>query len=261
MLKNIANAICKLTNGPILLVFSFLSLLFDNKKKWNRILAIFFLGLAINAALKCIFKIPLPESLKPNWYAFPSGHMQSNTLYFGAWALEYTKSWFLLASFLFLLVDAWGMWMMEYHTWFHIAGGFIAGICILVLYRPLCKKISEKDQSYFGFIFGCIATLLLLATNRSYHDQWGAVGGLFGLGLGMVLLENLVIPIQKTNPLLKLFVGIIGFGAIKFSTDYFCGHLVLGTYWLIASFLTVLWASYGIEIVFLLPKTLPLKKK
>jgi len=247
MLRIIADYICKLMHDPLFLGYSLLLFFFIDKKKWNRVVAIFFLGCTTNVILKCVFKIPLPENVVHNWYAFPSGHMQFQTIYLGALALELSKGWSLIASF--LLISGWSMWFMGYHILFDLAGGFIVGACILALHQLLCKKTSEKNQIYFGFVFGCIALLLLLLSIRTRNYHWGPIGGLFGLGFGMLLSENFIIVPHKTSLLLKLFVGTIGVGVMKFLTDYFCNNPHSEIYWFTIYFLSILWISYGVEAI------------
>lgn len=219
-----------------------------NRKACIRLLNILFFSMVANAAFKCLFQIPLNPAIGKNWYAFPSGHMQAATVFLGWLALELHKKWMNIAFPGWLLINGWAMHTMEYHNNFDMIGGFISGLLLLWCYRILCKNTPEKNQIYFGFLLGTIATMILITVHKTLFDYWASVGILFGGATGLTLAQSFLTTHVKTNWFSRNLIAIGEIAAIIFCIHDQIKPLVsLQLYWFLLGFFCMIVVCYSVE--------------
>jgi undecaprenyl-diphosphatase len=108
-------------------------------------------SMLINANLKLFFQVPLMAHLG-NGFAFPSGHLQMSTVFYGclcALHLLHKKVYGFV-----LIAIAWAIFYQNFHTPLELLGGFISGMLVISLffYTPILKH---------PFIIFIISTLLM----------------------------------------------------------------------------------------------------
>ncbi|HBB53247.1 MAG TPA: hypothetical protein DCZ80_05050 [Legionellales bacterium] len=95
-------------------------------------------SMLINANLKLLFQVPLMAHLG-NGFAFPSGHLQIATVFYGSLCalhlLDKKVYGFLLTAI------AWAIFYQNYHAPLELLGGFISGMIVICLffYTPLLE--------------------------------------------------------------------------------------------------------------------------
>lgn len=121
-------------------------------------------GLVINIALKGSFKVPLPAHLGP-YYAFPSGHMQSSSIFY-LWLALYI-SFLPLRMFVALLLPGIGAGLIyyHYHTLYEVLGGLFFAFMTIALYRYLIIKFKNKS----ALLILLIASLLMVYNTLIYE--------------------------------------------------------------------------------------------
>lgn len=95
----------------------------------------------LNGTLKPLFQIPLMPHLGTG-FAFPSGHLQMSTVFYGYLYLQglISRPFYLILIFIL----AWAMYAQNFHTPIELLAGFITGLMVLVVFRytPILKYKS-----------------------------------------------------------------------------------------------------------------------
>lgn len=115
-------------------------------------------SMLVNVALKSTFQIPLSPSLNVSGFAFPSGHMQFATVFYGWLALQ-TKHRSLQALAIGILTGV-GASLVHfgYHSWFDVFGALFFGGILIVCYQ---KLIAQKEKYVFWSL--ALSAILLLS--------------------------------------------------------------------------------------------------
>lgn len=138
MFENLAIFSLFFSNVPCILTIFFIGML-SNKRNlffWGAMFSL--LSICINYALKITFKVPLPPELHDG-YAFPSGHMQMLTVFYGWLAMHHL----LRMRILFIplcLMETYGLLYFHYHTLLEIVAGFITGLFLLSVFNRIFQK-------------------------------------------------------------------------------------------------------------------------
>jgi len=117
-------------------------------------------GMLVNAGLKLFFKVPLMPHLGPG-YAFPSGHTQMTTIFFGWLAINklYPKKYF----FIIVALVGYSIYAQHYHQPDEIVAGFITGLGVLMVF----SKIKLHQQAVVVILFNTV--LLTICALKQYH--------------------------------------------------------------------------------------------
>lgn len=110
------------------------------------------LSVLINVALKGAFKIPLSPKLHLNGYAFPSGHMQLATVFYGWLALYLPFKWYRCFFILVLAGVGISLCHYDYHSASDIIAGLACGFCIIQLYQYILHHF-KTTHIVFGVWF------------------------------------------------------------------------------------------------------------
>jgi len=162
-----------------------------NEAVFGRTLLILLFTMIYNVYLKSIWQMPLPAPLE-GW-AFPSGHMHSAMVFWGALALEYKGFWPKGLVLLILCMSGFGLVFSGYHYPIDILGAVAFGSVTLTIHHFLQQQTVLKEQPYrLGTLLIPLATVLILLTPaeaRKLH-LWQAYGAMIGFTLGWVLLAK-----------------------------------------------------------------------
>lgn len=138
-----------------------LGLLFFKKKRLAMTtLVVVSTGMLVNAGLKLFFKVPLMPHLGTG-YAFPSGHTQMTTIFFGWLAINklYPKKYFVII----VALVGYSIYAQRYHQPNEIVAGFITGLLVLIVF----SKIKLRQQSVAIILLNTI--LLTICFLKQYH--------------------------------------------------------------------------------------------
>ena len=106
------------------------------KERAPFILALILLGISLqlNIVLKEFFQIPLDPALKlTHTYGFPSGHMQSSSVIWGALAFWYGRPLITIGILAMLLLNGIAVHQLGFHTLLDILGGYYVALVLLYI--------------------------------------------------------------------------------------------------------------------------------
>lgn len=140
------------SNTPCILAIIFIGMLSDKRNifYWGALFCL--ISICINYVLKITFKVPLPPELHDG-YAFPSGHMQMLTVFYG-WLANHRlmrMRWFFP---LLVIGEAYGLVYFHYHTLLEAFAGFATGMFLLSVFNKIYLKTPLIRYIYLIFLLG-----------------------------------------------------------------------------------------------------------
>ncbi len=189
---------------------------FDRSDKISTIALVTFTSICITHQWKAFFHIPLPKTHHSTAYAFPSGHLQLATVFYGALFYEYVwqrtkslKTTLTLFSPLITII-AWATVAAEYHTTLDVLAGIVFGLTHLFVFYRLLKAQGLKKTT---LICGLISLCILCIQKSSYLYLWEVFGQ--QCAFSMLILYN--------RPKVKENVPIVFLAAMGYITLVFWG--------------------------------------
>lgn len=193
-----------------------------------RLSLLFFFSILVNSAVKDFFQTPRPTPQQVQvigqaaGFAFPSGHAQGNTVFWGFLAAKAKARWFpWLAVFLILLVGISRLYL-GVHWPVDVIGGWGIGLVILGLGLWAYNRWERARPSLslawqLGLAVTIPTVLFLFFANP---DSARGLGAGLGVLLGYVLLGHYVGQFPLRVPLwqqgVKLIIGFGGLVALRF---------------------------------------------
>ncbi len=168
------------SQGYFIVAFIIFGYIWLNRTTFYHAMCLGLLGMIVNYALKCTFKIPFAPPSQLKGFAFPSGHIHFITLFYGWLALSAKKLLLRLGLIGLLLAIAMSIEHKGYHNYFDIAGGMFFAFILLNIYNYL--KSFPNPLVLPIFIFGS-ATSLMFYVDFVYKMSphlWAPYYGLFG---------------------------------------------------------------------------------
>lgn len=167
-----------------------LGCLFINRTLFFQVIWLSAMSIILNVALKGSFQMPLSPALHKIGYAFPSGHMQQATVFYGWLALNASSRW--LKGLISLLLVGIGAALIHYG--YHDMNDVLAGVfvALVILYCAHSLPYDNKAESLSRALAWdsiaksiLIASLLMLYSASLYLfiplHAWIAYLTLFGL--------------------------------------------------------------------------------
>lgn len=108
-----------------------IGMLWLDRKLFYQLWILSALCIMVNVALKGTFKVPLPATLHPG-YAFPSGHMQLTTVFYGYLMANFENRWLRLSALLVLCAVGFGLMHFHYHNGREVLAGLFFGMILLL---------------------------------------------------------------------------------------------------------------------------------
>lgn len=156
-IDNLARVFLFFSHFSCLIPLTIFGMIFINRRVFSRVIMLVAWSIIINVALKVTFKVPLSPTLHKVGYAFPSGHMQLATVFYG-WLLLNIRDWRLcLAVPLLLLGVGFGLIHFQYHTLDEVMAGFVVAAGLIGIYSWFVRRF----RSILHIIVWVSATLLL----------------------------------------------------------------------------------------------------
>lgn len=147
---------------PILLI----GFLWVNRALFFQTTCIAVFDLMVNVALKGTFKVPLSPLLHKIGYAFPSGHMQLVTVFYGWLALHIPYTLFRVAMLLIVFGVGAGLIHYDYHNVLDVSAGLLFGLLLIVCFQLLLSYFKQKASWI----------LLMIATLCMGYNAWVYTG-------------------------------------------------------------------------------------
>jgi len=232
-----------------------------DRKLGSRLAIVTLSNIWLAAFLKDFFKIPRPP--KELWkyqvegYAFPSGHAQGTTVFWGYLSLYYQYLPLFISSAIIIVLVCYSRIELGVHSVFDVVGGVFFGLLILLTSFIVERKVSKKlgNYNYPSLIFLTIF-LFLISLISGYGGKDAAVttGALLGMSIGFYVSRNKV----KRNP--NIFEGLlnVAFGA---PFAFFMYKLTSVTQLLILQFLMMAIMGFVIAILPMLTEKFTAKTK
>lgn len=232
-----------------------------DKRLGFRLGAVLLSSQTLNAYLKDLFHTPRPSPkavrvLMPEWaggYAFPSGHAQGATTFWGFLALEIRRAWFFVLAVVMVILVSLSRLYLGVHFPVDLFGGFLIGVTVLIVAH---KVLVTTDQ---GFAFDALPVKLVLALGLPLlfllFSRSGEIVKLVGLLMGIsagYALEEEYIRFEEKQPvgiqIFKTFVGLSGMFILRLALkDLFPAWPIFG---LVRYLIVGLWATAGAPWVF-----------
>lgn len=163
-----------------------------NEAIFGRTLFILLFTMVYNVYLKSIWQIPLPPPLE-GW-AFPSGHMHSAVVFWGALAIAYRRFWFGALVLFTLCLTGYGLIYHGYHYPIDIVGAVAFGSLSLFIYHVFQQQSYFKAKPHrLGALLSLLAIgcmLLMPPESLQKWHIWQALGALIGFTSGWALLSQ-----------------------------------------------------------------------
>ncbi len=154
------------SHDTVIIPFLVLGYIWWSKEIFFHALGLILMNMLLNCALKVTFKVPLDPSISPDWFAFPSGHMQLSVVFYG-WSFKSTRHLLLRGLCVCICIGiAGGILYFNYHQPYDIAGGIAVGLLWLWMYQKLLKSLSNTSS------LNVSGTLIVLATTLMFYMQW-----------------------------------------------------------------------------------------
>ena len=232
-----------------------------DKKFAFKLGVLFLLSAYVNDLLKEIFQTPRPDPAvvrviypeSGGGYAFPSGHAQGATVFWGTIAWQLKRAWAWIAALIVIIAVGISRLYLGVHWPIDVAGGWIIGAVILGLYfiydttHPV-RGLSPKTIPLL------VITIVLAAVLYFVHSGDTAVrviGTLAGLSIGFILEEQYICFDPKSvwwYQIVKVVAGIAVIFAIKVVVKMLLPDAPV--FHLIRYFIIGLWISAGVPLCF-----------
>ncbi|MGB9606686.1 MAG: phosphatase PAP2 family protein, partial [Bryobacteraceae bacterium] len=188
-------------------------------------LFLLFLGSGyLNAAVKEITALPRPFQVHPELgarftetaadYAFPSGHAQSATVFWGCLAMVVRRRWLYILAPVVVLLIAFSRLYLGLHWLGDVLAGLLFGLvllgCAYVLLRALAG--TRTEACFPASLVFCLLPLAFFLLFPS-HEGAQTMGAIFGALFGY-LFERRYIRFRTGGPwwqqVLKVLIGLAG---------------------------------------------------
>jgi membrane-associated phospholipid phosphatase len=184
-----------------------------------RMLFLFVLCTVINQDCKELFAQPRPFMLQPNLglltansFGFPSGAAQALTVLFGYLALNVRKTWFWVASCLFVLLISFSRVYLGLHFPSDIVGGWVIGAALVAAYyylEPAVERFIVHKPKSTKLIISILATIIL-CTLCIRADTMITVFAGFGTAIGLIWTHFLPEPHHIVQRVMRTGFALLG---------------------------------------------------
>jgi membrane-associated phospholipid phosphatase len=232
-----------------------------DKKFAFKLGVLFLLSAYVNDLLKEIFQTQRPDPAvvrviypeSGGGYAFPSGHSQGATVFWGTIAWQLKKAWAWVAALIIIIAVGISRLYLGVHWPIDVAGGWAIGAVILGLYfiydttHPL-RGISPKTIPLIVLVLALAAVMFFIHPGDTAVR---VIGTLTGMSIGFIIEEEYILFDPKSvwwYQIVKVIAGVAVIFLIKIVVkmllpDVPVSHLV--RYCLIG-----LWITAGVPLVF-----------
>lgn len=204
-----------------LVALTTLYLAISKKLCYKTALPLFF-SMWLNNLLKNVFKLERPPNrlIEVSGYAFPSGHAQNSTTFWGYLAIATQNVFVIILAIVLIILISYSRLYLNVHYPIDVVGGMLIGVFLVFTYYFLNKFFEEKVEKIpFGFklIISSIVPLALFSIYTAFFVEANEdVPRICGAYLGFVvgyLLEGEIVGMADCQifkfKVLRCFLGII----------------------------------------------------
>lgn len=194
-----------------------------NKKAASRVAVCCLVSAYVNGLLKVFFAVSRPpavegaEVLHPETgggYAFPSGHTQGSTVFWGRWFVETRKVWVFVLGLVVTALVGLSRVYLNVHWPSDVLGGFAAGLALLLVYAAVEALWRYLNPPFAAKLLVCIAVPALVYCTYDSDDAPALAGFLLGFPLG-ALLEERYVGWNESAPIrVNVLKALVGFGGL-----------------------------------------------
>ncbi len=172
-------------------------------------------SMLLNAALKITFKTPLNPELGKIGFAFPSGHMQSTTVFYG-WLYSNFKNFKFRVFIIFVLLGVgYSLVYNGFHNYLDVFGAVFFGI-LLILSAHLIINKYPNIYDLICIIFASLLMLYIYLVNILTNYNWMVYLALIGIMFShRVFIRTFDAALTKRFKLLNTIIAILFVGCIK----------------------------------------------
>jgi len=232
-----------------------------DKKFALKLGVLFLLSAYINDFLKEIFQTSRPDPAQVRiiypesggGYAFPSGHAQGATVFWGTIAWQLKKAWAWVAALIIIIAVGISRLYLGVHWPIDVVGGWVIGAVILGLYfiydtaHPV-RGMSPKTIPLVIFVIALTAVMFFI---HSGDTAVRVIGTLAGMAIGFILEEQ-YFPFDPKSvwwyQILKVVAGIAVVFVIKVVVKMLLPDAPVSH--LVRYFIIGLWISAGVPLIF-----------
>lgn len=231
---------------------------FSSKKEGTHLLLLALISMILNAALKLYFKVPLkPHMADQNWYAFPSGHMQLVSVFYGRlfwlYRQKYKGLWAIIP---FLGGYGWALIDQNFHDYADVGAGFVAGVFLLALYqvssRIMCTYNLEKRIGFLWMVMTLPLLVYISVQSIPVMHAWQAQGGIVGVAVSSMIWQDAHSYFQRASILQKILhcaMGLFGFVMLWLGNELILKPLGYPVFPFISFFFLGLWLGGAADFV------------
>ncbi|WP_010299933.1 phosphatase PAP2 family protein [Candidatus Odyssella thessalonicensis] len=229
-----------------IVLIAVVGLVFIDRRIFMRALVITLFSMIVNACLKLIFKIPLKSHLGKGWYAFPSGHANTSTTFYGYLVSQFKNILVTLIGIIVIGGICWALIHNNFHDWSDVLAAVGVAVLLLTIFHFVERSRLFKDNFMLLalLITGVAVSLEQFLPSIVTHTAI-PIGALFGISITTVLEK--MFGYRGINPIvdfLIIMLGIIGLDILFTKL-----HLTNYTYQVMKFALISFWATYSPHIL------------
>lgn len=232
MIDNISTAFLFLGQEAFIIPLIVLGYIWIERALFYNAACMLLFALIFNTALKDTFQVPLSPTLHKAGFAFPSGHMQAASSFYG-WFVIAKRNLFINVAVLILLIGiAIGLVHFHYHNIYDIAGALVfTGIQLFAYY-----KVITRAKRYAYWIVILLATLLLAYIDFHFTQMNNYVLMAYFALLGFMTAEQFFGKVSKTRTVIdKVLQTVVCFACVIVITHFLATANNL--HWLVIGFI------------------------
>ncbi|MBN8511996.1 MAG: phosphatase PAP2 family protein [Rickettsiales bacterium] len=203
------------SHETVILPLIIIGYIWFNQNVFFQAICLLLSSMLLNAALKVTFKIPLNPELGKTGFAFPSGHMQSTTVFYG-WLYSHFKN-FKFRIFIIFILSGVGYSLVynRFHNYLDVFGALFFGILLILSARLVIKKYP-KIYDLICITFASLLMLYIYLMNTLTNYNWMVYLALIGIIFShRIFVKAFDIVLTKRLKLLNTLIAILLVGCIK----------------------------------------------
>jgi hypothetical protein len=193
-----------------------IGLVFIDRRIFLRALSILLFSMVFNAFLKSFFKIPLKAHFKSNWYAFPSGHANAATTFYGYLLHRFKNPWLTLIGVTLIMGVCWALVHNHYHDWMDVTAAVGFSTLLIFIFHWLETTNLFKDNCIFLLLLITIVAYGLVKISPAIQSHTAIpLGALIGVTVTTILEK--IFGYQSIHPVIDFLIiigGILGLQAL-----------------------------------------------
>ena len=230
----------------ILVPLIVLGFIWIDRRAFYNATCLLLLSIILNFTLKIIFKIPLSPMVGKNWYAFPSGHMQATTVFYGSIAYSMTNPLLRLLLIVLLVGIGCSLIYCGYHNYIDILGAIVTAILLITLYYYTSLRLPVM----LPWLTLLLATVLMFYIYLNYQHITEHLYKTFYLLFGFVLSEKIFNKKLSLKPIRPKILATILCFASFFIIHFVFAHKLFKSLELPLFFKQLPWLIIGFIIPF-----------